>query len=211
MTEVPVPPRTGRPKSEAKTEAIMGAATKLFLSQGYQGTSMDAVAKQAGVSKQTVYSHFSNKEELFKAVITAKVASYGFDKATMVDDDDLRQAILTVARRFVDLLLDPEVIAMHRVVMGEAASQPRVAILFFEYGHEQTKRAICAFLQHQAKKGRLRIPDERLVYSAFQLLYTVIGVYQMPLLLGLRESIEESEIGAHLEQVVDDFLTLYQA
>jgi TetR/AcrR family transcriptional repressor of mexJK operon len=211
MTDASAPPRAGRPKSEAKAEAIMDAATKLFLSQGFQGTSMDAVAKQAGVSKQTVYSHFANKEELFKAVITAKVASYGFDEAAVVDDDDLRKALLTVARRFVDLLFDPEVVAMHRVVMGEAASQPRIATLFFESGPKRTKGAVCAFLQRQVAKGRLRIPPERILYAASQLLFTAIGVYQMQLLLGLRESVEEAELGPHLEQVVDDFLTLYRA
>ena len=91
MTEASAPIRAGRPKSEAKAEAILGAAAELFLAQGFQGTSMDAVAKRAGVSKQTVYSHFANKEELFKACIGAKVAGYGFDSAAMVDDDDLRR------------------------------------------------------------------------------------------------------------------------
>ena len=86
MADVSAPVRAGRPKSEAKAEAILHAASELFLSQGFQGTSMDAVAKRAGVSKQTVYSHFANKEELFKACIGAKVAGYGFDSAAMVED-----------------------------------------------------------------------------------------------------------------------------
>jgi TetR/AcrR family transcriptional repressor of mexJK operon len=211
MTEVSALPRAGRPKSEAKAKAIMDAATNIFLSQGFQGTTMEAVAKQAGVSKQTVYSHYVNKEELFKAVISAKVASYGFDEATMVDDEDPRKAILTVARRFVDLLFDPDVVAMHRIVMGEAASQPRIASLFYENGPLRTKAAVCAFLQHQITKGWLRIPAERLLHAASQLLFTAIGIYQMQLLLGLRESVDEAELGPHLEQVVDDFLTLYRA
>ncbi|MGD9163559.1 MAG: TetR/AcrR family transcriptional regulator [Chromatiales bacterium] len=211
MLEVSAPPRPGRPKSEAKAKAVMYAAAKLFLARGFQGTSMDAVAKGAGVSKQTVYSHYENKEELFKAVITTKVASYGFDEATVVKDDDLRNALLTVARRFVDLLFDPEVIAMHRVVIGEATSQPRIASLFFESGPMRTKAAVCAFLQRQVAKGRLCIPAEQVLYAASQLLFTAIGVYQMQLMLGLIESVDETELGPHLERVVDDFLTLYRA
>ena len=62
------------------------------------------VAQRAGVSKQTVYSHFASKEALFKACIRAKVAGYGFDETTEVDDTDLRAALLTLTRRFVDLL-----------------------------------------------------------------------------------------------------------
>jgi TetR/AcrR family transcriptional repressor of mexJK operon len=211
MIETSGPSRAGRPKCEAKAQAVLDAATALFLAQGYQGTSMDAVAKQAGVSKQTVYSHFANKEELFKAVITAKVARYGFDEATEVPDDDLRTALLAIASRFVNLLFDPQVVAMHRVVMGEAASQPRVASLFFESGPQLTKAAVCAFLRHQIAKGRLTIPPERIEYAAAQLLYMAIGIFQIQLLLGLRESVDEAELGPHLEQVVDDFLSLYRA
>lgn len=205
------PPRAGRPKCEAKAQAVLDAASTLFLAQGYQGTSMEAVAKQAGVSKQTVYSHFANKEELFKAVIIAKVARYGFDEATEVPDDDLRTALLTIASRFVNLLFDPQVVAMHRVVMGEAASQPRIASLFFDSGPQRTKAAVCAFLQREIAKGRLAIPPEQIGYAAAQLLNTAIGIYQMQLLLGLRESVDEAELGPHLEQVVDDFLSLYRA
>ncbi|MEJ2693641.1 MAG: TetR/AcrR family transcriptional regulator, partial [Candidatus Thiodiazotropha sp.] len=201
------PPRAGRPKSEAKAQAVLDAASVLFLSQGYQGTSMEAVAKEAGVSKQTVYSHFANKEELFKAVIIAKVARYGFDEATEVPDDDLRTALLTIASRFVKLLFDPQVVAMHRVVMGEAASQPRVASLFFDSGPQRTKAAVCAFLQHQVAKGRLTIPPKQISYAAAQLLNMAIGIYQMQLLLGLCDSVDEAELGPHLEQVVEDFLS----
>ncbi len=210
MTESAAPAaRAGRPKSEAKAEAILGAAAELFLANGFQGTSMDAVAQGAGVSKQTVYSHFANKEELFKACIGAKVAGYGFDEAAVVDDDDLRAALLAIARRFVDLLFDPDVVAMHRVVMGEAATQPRIASLFFDSGPRQTKAAVRAFLQRQVDKGRLDIAPGRVLYAAVQLLNMAIGMYQLQLLLGLRDAIDDAELQPHLEQVVDDFLTLY--
>jgi TetR/AcrR family transcriptional repressor of mexJK operon len=201
----------GRPKSEAKAEAILGAAASLFLAQGFQGTSMDAVAQRAGVSKQTVYSHFANKEALFSACIHAKVSGYGFDEAALIDGPDVRQALLGVARRFVDLMLDPDVIAMHRVVMGEAASQPRIATLFFDSGPKKTKAAVCAFLQRQVDAGRLDISPERLLHAAFQLLNNAIGMYQLQLWLGLRQTVEEDELRNHLDRVVDDFLILYAA
>jgi TetR/AcrR family transcriptional repressor of mexJK operon len=211
MIDVSVPSRAGRPKSEAKAGAILEAATQLFLAQGFKGTSMDAVAKHAGVSKQTVYSHFANKEELFKACISAKVASYGFDEGTLDEDVDLRDALLALTRRIVNLLFDPNVVAMHRVVMGEAASQPRIAALFFESGPQKAKAATSAYLQRQIDKGRLSIHPDRLLYAAIQLFNMVIGIYQLELLLGLRETVDEDELGSHLGQVVDDFISLYQA
>ena len=209
MAEPRASVRTGRPKSERKAEAILHAASELFLDQGFQGTSMDAVAQSAGVSKQTVYSHFANKEDLFKACINAKVAGYGFDETTTVADVDLRAALLTITRRFVALLFDPEVIAMHRVVMGEAASQPRIAALFFDSGPKRTKTAVCAFLQRQVEKGRLQMEGDRLMYAAVQLLNMAVGMYQLQLWLGLIDAVDERELTPHLERVVDDFLRLY--
>ena len=88
---------------------------------------MDQVAQRAGVSKQTVYSHVASKEALFTACIRAKVAACGFDETTGVDDTDLRAALSALTRRFVDLLFDPEVIAMHRLERGESASQTQRA------------------------------------------------------------------------------------
>lgn len=209
MTAATEPVRPGRPKSEQKGEAILCAAGELFLSNGYQGTSMDAVAQQAGVSKQTVYSHFANKEELFQACIRRKVAGYGFDETTAVGEVDLRSALLSIAGQFVELMFDPEVIAMHRVVMAEAASQPRIAELFFDSGPKRTKASVCAFLQQQVEAGRLRIPPDRLLYASVQLLITAVGMYQMPLWLGLLNEMDRAEVDAHLERVVDDFLALY--
>lgn len=210
MNEAAEQGRVGRPKSEQKAGAILAAASALFLDRGFQGTSMDAVAQHAGVSKQTVYSHFANKEDLFKACIRHKVANYGFGESAMVGDADLRSALLSITRRFVDLLFDPEVVAMHRVVLGEAASQPRIAALFFDSGPQRTKAAVVGFLRQQVAAGRLQIGDDRLLYAAMQLLNNAVGMYQMQLWLGLRDSVEEAELGPHLERVVDDFLTLYR-
>jgi TetR/AcrR family transcriptional repressor of mexJK operon len=209
MSEAVESARAGRPKSEQKADAILCAAAELFLRNGFQTTSMDAVAQRAGVSKQTVYSHFANKEELFKACIRAKVAGYGFEDTARVTTGDLRTALLTIARRFVDLLFDPEVIAMHRVVMAEAVSQPRIAALFYESGPQRTKAAVSVFLQEHVVRGRLRIGDDHLFYAAVQLLNMAIGMYQTELLLGLRQSVSDEELQPHLERVVEDFLRLY--
>ena len=63
-----------RSKSEEKRQQILSAASDLFLTRSFEGASMDQVAVAAGVSKQTVYSHFGSKEELFSAIIEYKLA-----------------------------------------------------------------------------------------------------------------------------------------
>ncbi len=62
----------GRPKDLEKRAAILEAAKQLFVKQGFEGTSMDAIANKAGVSKLTVYSHYRDKETLFAAAVSSK-------------------------------------------------------------------------------------------------------------------------------------------
>lgn len=204
-------PRAGRPKSEEKASAILHAAGELVLTQGYQGTSMDAVAERAGVSKQTVYSHFANKEELFAACIRTKVAGYGFDETAVAPEGDLREVLLGVVHRFTDLLFDPEVVAMHRLVACEARSHPRVAKLFFESGPLRTKRNVVALLREQVRRARLRIDEDRLLYAATQLLNMAVSMYQLELMIGQRKQVPKNELAEHLQRTVDDFLRLYGA
>lgn len=209
MSQIATASRAGRPKSEQKAAAILCAAGELFLMQGFQGTAMDAVAQRAGVSKQTVYSHFASKEALFQAVIRAKAAGYGFADTASVPHADLRVALHALLQRFVELLFDPEVVAMHRVVMGEAASQPRIATLFYEAGPLRTKQAVAAFLRSEVARGRLTIAEDRVFYAAVQLLNMAVGLYQLELWMGLRTAVDGVELDAHLDRVVDDFLRLY--
>lgn len=200
--------RPGRPKSAEKRAIILEAAGNLFLNQGLQNTSMDAVAENAGVSKQTVYSHFESKEALYQAVIVNKVASYGFAEAAVLpEDNDLEDALLTMGLRFMNLLFDAQVVAMHRVVIGESVTYPRIAELFYETGPGTTRRTIGAFLRRQLERGRLVIDD--LDYAASQFLNMVCGPYQMLLLMNMKPELSDELVRSHLRKVVQQFLRLY--
>lgn len=209
IVEMRTTQRAGRPKSEEKHNAILLAATCLFLRLGLQGTSMDAVAREAGVSKQTVYSHFGSKEELFRSCIKAKVASYGFDEDRLPVGADRREAVFLLAKSFMDLIFDPEVVAMHRVVAGEAPSHPQVASLFFESGPAAVKRAVGQCLERMVDGGELKIPNVE--YASWLLPNMALGAFHVRLQFGLIDRVPENDLNAHLQQVVDDFLRLYGA
>lgn len=207
MTVMQDTQRAGRPKSEEKRQAILEAATALFLEKGLQGTSMDAVAREAGVSKQTVYSHFQNKEALYSACIKAKVASYGFEETGFTGTGEPGAALFSLVKHFMALIFDPEVVAMHRIVMAEAASHPRIAALYYESGPGATHAAVEAFLRRLVDRGALRSHDTR--YAASQLLNMAFGHFHLQLQFGLVQQIPEAELETHLRQVVADFLVLY--
>ncbi len=209
MTTIQSVQRVGRPKSEEKRQSILEAASHLFMERGLQGASMDAVAREAGVSKQTVYSHFQNKEALYSACIKAKVASHGFDEAGFAEAGEPREALFVLLKRFMALIFDPEVVAMHRIVTAEAASHPRIAALFYESGPGATYAAVETFLQRLVDRGALRAHDTR--YAANQLLNMAFGHFLFQLQFGLIQQVPEAELDAHLRRVVADFWVLYGA
>jgi TetR/AcrR family transcriptional repressor of mexJK operon len=125
----------GRPKSLAKRQQIMSCASELLLSLGYSNTSMEAVAKASGVSKQTVYSHFNNKDELFNAVIENKCKMYQVEEASVcINTQPLVEILNNIGLSIIRLLNDDNVIAMYKVVIGESKQDSRVAQLFYDAG-----------------------------------------------------------------------------
>lgn len=201
------PQRAGRPKSEEKGRSILEAATRLFLANGLQGTSMDAVARESGVSKQTVYGHFANKEALFRACIRCKIEEFGFQEEGLPESGDARDLLVAVCRRFMALICDPDVVAMYRVVIAEAVNYPRIAELFFETGPVATKTAVSSLLSGLVSRGDLRPHDPE--YASWQLFNLCLGSIHTRLLFGLMREVPPQELEAHLGRAVDDFLVLY--
>src|SRR5436309_10559424 len=96
----------------SKAESILAAAKRSFLAAGFGAVSMDQIARNAGVSKATVYAHFAGKEELFGAVV-AHVSARRFHDFSVeaLDPIDIEASLLTLVTRFLDLVLSPEAIA----------------------------------------------------------------------------------------------------
>jgi hypothetical protein len=93
---------------------------------------------------------------------------------------------------------------MHRVIMGGAATYPRIAMLFYERGPAATRLALSAFLRRLVAEGDLRAHDT--VFAVWQLPTTARGDFQARLRLGLIDRIPGDERGAHLRRAVDDFM-----
>src|SRR5215467_15231672 len=103
-----------------KAESILAAAKRTFLASGFGAVSMDTIAREAGVSKATVYAHFAHKEELFGAVIDRECESYfARFSAGELDPRDVRTSLTVLGRRFLELLLSSDGIALYRIILGE--------------------------------------------------------------------------------------------
>jgi len=199
--------RPGRPKSAEKADAILEAASLQFVTHGFDGTSMDTVAAQAGVSKQTVYSHFGSKDELFVAVVRGKVEEYGLDALDMPDDDDLRAGLETIGRRLLDLLLDEQVLAASRLIIGESSRHPRIAQLYFESGPARTRSSIVTYLISQTKRGNFPPADPE--QAAMVFINLLRGPYHFPCLVNARPVPSKAERKAHAAVSADQFLKIF--
>jgi AcrR family transcriptional regulator len=192
----------------SKAESILAAAKRTFLESGFGAVTMDTIAREAGVSKATVYAHFAGKEELFGAVIGSECERYLADfSAAELDPCDVRASLTVLGRRFLELVLSPEGIALHRIILGEVTRFPLLGEVFWRAGPERQRVQIEAFLRSAAASGTLSFRDTRL--AAEQFLSLVRGEIQLRQLLRLEADADEPSIRDVVVGAVDTFMRAF--
>lgn len=152
-------------RAAAKREQILAAAQRCFLEQGYAATSTDAVTAAAGVSKQTLYAYYPSKEALLAAVLhrlvdptTDTFAAFGPDLEPF-DAAALRRLLAALAHRMIGVTMQPDYLALMRVIIAEAPRQPHLAHLYRATVPERGIAAITSLLRRAADHGLVSAPD----------------------------------------------------
>ena len=179
-----------RSKSESKRKQILVAATLLFTEQGYSSTSMDLIAKNAGVSKQTVYSHFGSKDELFAASIKQKCDSYQMTEISLDTASEPAEILFVLAKRFLAMLTSKEALAIHKICAYESKSYPQISELFYQEGPERIVNDVAKLMAEFDSKQQLIIPEAK--FAALQFLNMVKGECWMRLEFNTKKQISES-------------------
>lgn len=165
-------------RSARKRRVIREAATELFLRNGYLGTSMDEVASLAGVSKQTVYKHFADKEGLFQEIVLATIDQVGepfYDALPSLEDTaDVEADLRAIARRLVAIVMRPQLLQLRRLVIAEAGRFPELGRSYYGRGPGRTAETLAARLEQLASRGVLQVDDAALAASHF--LWLVISI-----------------------------------
>lgn len=199
----------GRPKDLEKRAAILDAAKRLFLADGFDGVSMDQIAAAAGVSKLTVYSHFGDKDTLFRAAVQATCEALMPPQLFLIDlHGPIRRQLTEIARAFHALITSDESIAVHRMMSAQTRDS-RLPKLFWEAGPMRVQTAFAGFLQSEIDAGQLRIDDLQRATSQFFCLLK--GELHARLLCGCPDQLGAAELEAHLAATVDLFLKAYGA
>ena len=198
----------GAPAQSPKRQAIVTAAAELFLRSGYGAVSMDAIAAKAEVSKRTVYSHFSGKDELFAAVMMAHCALVAGEEVFDLDpDQDMRVLLTDLGVRFLTLVTSPEAVALYRTVVAEAERFPELGRTFYENGPQCWISTLTPYLGEKDRRGELRSSDPETAASF--LLYLLKDPLHMRCTLGVQGTVTPAEIEAHAARAVGTFLELY--
>jgi TetR/AcrR family transcriptional repressor of mexJK operon len=194
------------PEALPKREAIVQAGARVFMEQGFESANMDEVARIAGVSKATIYSHFDGKQDLFGAIIIGRGrAMIPVIEAAGLGDQPPAEALRRIGRQFLDLLMSKGPLSLYRVVLAEAGRFPALGRTFYQSGPDLVAAALADYLARQHKAGLLDVPNPRV--SAEQFFGMVLGQTHIRLMLGITETVPEpDERGEIVELAVRTFL-----
>ena len=196
-----------------KRRAIVDAATAVFLEHGYGAASMDSIADKAGVSKQTVYSHFGSKAALFEAIIEDKCnellsgQSAPAPSLPFAGTLDHEQVLKDMAENFLATVLAIPSVSLYRVVVAESARFPELAEAFYRAGPAVAIKNLGGLLKEMDKNRVLSVPDP---VSSARLFYAMLrGDHYLRCLLGLASDPTPIERTAVVNEAVAAFLAAH--
>jgi TetR/AcrR family transcriptional regulator, mexJK operon transcriptional repressor len=198
--------RRGRPtQAEAKKlhQKLRKAAVATFVKYGYDGTTMEAIARAAGITRRTLYARYPDKRAVFVDVIpwaltrrTEREADNG------MDDGDLRASLIALGRAGLARAIDPDIVRLTRIAMNESARFPEFAISAHSMTWSGRHRQVMDLLQRRQENGSIEVDDLELAAGHF-----IAIIEHLPARLadcGIYRSAEEEE--RHLQHAVNLFL-----
>jgi AcrR family transcriptional regulator len=199
-------------KRDAKRQAILDTAYRLFQTQGFDKTSVSQITTEVGGSKATIYSHFHSKEVLFVECMTAAMGDYITAIITQsiaqldASGADPGAVLRDYGTSYLNFVCSPDIVAARRLLIAEAT---RAGIGKLFYAKIVALRAhVEAFLSQLMASGALRADDPQLAAEQLRALLEAETIE--PLLLCAREgSLDDKEIGLAVDRAVAAFMRTY--
>ncbi|ACM02078.1 TetR/AcrR family transcriptional regulator [Cereibacter sphaeroides] len=197
------PARKGR-----KMPQVLEGARTIFLRDGFEGASVDDIARAAGVSKATLYSYFPDKRLLFLEVAKAECLRQSEEAMALITADLAPRAVLTLAAtRIVAFVLSDFGIRTYRICVAEADRFPELGHEFYESGPALVRQRIVDYLAQAVGRGELAIDDLELAADQFAELCKADLFNRI--VFGVGSTVSEAERQKVAQGAVEMFLARY--
>ncbi|CAL9364161.1 TetR/AcrR family transcriptional regulator [Streptomyces sp. enrichment culture] len=193
--------------AQRKREAIITAATELFLDRGYDGTSLARIAEAAGVSKSTLFKQFPTKAALFEAIVAESWQRDADDDAARPRTGDLRSGLTAIGRRYADLVGRPGMAALFRIVIAELPRFPELGRMQFQLGKLPYSTSVQQYLEAEHEAGNAEVPDAE--SAANQFLGMIANYVLWPRMLLTDWNPAASDINDAVDEAVRTMLARY--
>lgn len=200
--------RRGRPKDASKRAAIIAAARRIFFSANPRALRMERIAREAGVSKATLYAYFPNLAELLRAVIQEHRAHMTVALERLPETTaDIRSSLIQFGQSLLAFLTSPEAIALQRMLAAEPGLRRLLGRLVYREGPEEMRARVARIVAAAAARGDLVVRNcER---AAEHLLGMWQGIVVVGLVMGGRARPSPREQERAVEEAVDAWLRAY--
>jgi TetR/AcrR family transcriptional regulator, mexJK operon transcriptional repressor len=191
----------------SKQQQILKVASAHFLRHGYDGASINAMARDSRISKESIYRYFDSKNDLFMAVIDQELAQYKQKITHLMADSnlqDIRESLLKVAETLLTVLLPDRQQAVRRLIFNEIGRTPEIGSYYFKIGPTLAYENLKIFFSAVHEKSDF--PAEVLSRNFAAL---VLHGIMLERACGVRATPSESEITELAAPLVDDFLKAY--
>lgn len=200
---------SGRPKDLEKRAKILQAAKSIFLKMGYHATNMNQIAKEAGVTKLTVYNHFQDKGNLFICAIEESCEeSIRTKQFELTADSNFKQALQLMCQRALSIIYLPEALKLDCLLFELAAEQSPLTQQFFDASHTRMCHLWCDFFE-QAIAFKFIQADAPLKQTEL-IISLMLGIRHQQVLLGLAPVPTADEIDQIIQHAIEIFLLKYQ-
>ena len=198
----------GRPqaRSDEDTRAIIfNAARHEFAVSGYAATTMESVARRAGISTKTLYRLIPNKAALFEAMITDRIDLFASAvRLRSCDGKDIEAALGEALTVCGELILDSDVISLQRMILGESEKFPEIADTFYHKAIRRTERTLANWLKAQNERGLVKLDDAEA--AAGMLLGMLVFQPQRAVMFGHAPAPDREELVRRAQVVAKLFL-----
>lgn len=193
--------------SPAKRDQILGGAREVFLASGFDGASMGEIARQAGVSKGTLYVYFESKEDLFAALVTEeckRTAEACFD---LDPDAPAEDTLRELGRRYIEAMLEPSHVSTIRMVIGVAEKLPDIGRAYLQAGPEAGVGRLSEWLKAKMERGELAMEDVEL--AAWQFILGCHAKLVMPMIFGDASRPDAAVVDRLVDHTVRTFMSAF--